>query len=133
MMICGSADVRLTSDHQRNHMYHQAASHSQIGALLPNLVLLCNRTSNKLTNSKSPFSMYFVKYNGSPGSPSSSYFAYLGYGLTKDASTEAIATTDITNIKIKRILCAIRNDTDNFNFIFNFACKQQHWKHKLFS
>lgn len=30
------------------------------------------RKRNKLTNSKSPFSMYFVKYNGSPGSPSSS-------------------------------------------------------------
>lgn len=80
-----------------------------------------DRTNNELTNSKSPLSMYFVKYNGSPGSPSSSYFAYLGYGFTKDASIEANATIDVTNNKSERILCAITNETDNFN-LFSISC-----------
>lgn len=76
-------------------------------------------TNNKqiLTNSTSPLSMYFVKYSGSPGSPPSSNFAYLGYGLMKDASM--VANANITT-KIERILCAISNETDFFLFFTIF-------------
>lgn len=52
----------------------------------------------------SPFSMYLVKYNASPGLPPSLYDSKRGYGLTNEALIWSNATEIANNIKSKRIL-----------------------------
>lgn len=63
-----------------------------------------DRIISKLTVSISPFSMYLVKYNASPGLPPSLYDSKRGYGLMNEPLLPVNMIETLKNIANKRIL-----------------------------